>query len=426
METVELLQRFSVALAIGLLIGLERGWRARAEAEGERAAGLRTHALSALLGAVWGAVANRFGGEGAIALGLAFVVFGTAIVLFRYRETSHDETFGATTVVAAMLTFALGAYAVLGDIEVAAAAGVAATGLLALKAFLHAWVQRLTWPELRSGIVLLAMAFILTPLLPNRAVDPWRAINPYEIWLFTVLIAAISFLGYVAVKAAGDKVGIAIAGLVGGLASSTAVTATMSHLAREYPEQTPLFSAGALLANAVMIVRVLAIVALVDFALIGPLLAPLALAAAVLAGAGMALMLRAMSKPDGSQSIILKNPLDLGAVLKFSALLTVIMAVAKIAMNIFGDAGLYALAAASGVADVDAITLSVVRLAREGLDARASATAIAIAVVMNTFAKTAFAWFVGGAGLGWRLALPVGLAAGAGAGGLLFLPMLGA
>jgi uncharacterized membrane protein (DUF4010 family) len=426
LETVELLQRFSIALAIGLLIGLERGWQARAEAEGERAAGLRTHALSALLGAVWGAVANRFGGEGAIALGLAFVVFGAAIVLFRYREVSHDETFGATTVVAAMLTFALGAYAVLGDIEVAAAVGVTATGLLALKAFLHAWVQRLTWPELRSGIVLLAMAFILAPLLPNRTVDPWQAVNPYEIWLFTVLIATISFLGYVAVKAAGDKVGIAIAGLVGGLASSTALTATMSHLARECPEQTPLLSAGALLANAVMILRVLAIVALVDFALIGPLLAPLGLAAAVLAGSGTALMLRAMSQPSRGQSIDLKNPLDLAAVLKFSALLTVIMAIAKIATNVLGDAGLYALAAASGIADVDAITLSVARLAREGLDAWTGAMAIAIAVAMNTFAKAALAWLVGGAGLGWRLALSAGLAAGAGAAGILFLPVPGA
>jgi uncharacterized membrane protein (DUF4010 family) len=424
LETVELLQRFSVALAIGLLIGLERGWQARGEAEGERAAGLRTLALSALLGAVWGAVANRFGGEGSIALGLAFVIFGAAIVLFRFREISHDETFGATTAVAAMLTFALGAYAMLGDIEVAAAAGVVATGLLALKAFLHAWVQRLTWPELRSGIVLLAMAFILPPLLPNRAVDPWRAVNPYEIWLFTVLIAAISFLGYVAVKAAGDKIGIAIAGLVGGLASSTAVTATMSHLAREYPERTPLLSAGALLANAVMIARVLAIVALVDFSLVGALLAPLALAAGVLAGGGMALMLRAMSEPSGGQSIDLKNPLDLSSVLKFGALLTVVMAVAKIATNVFGDAGLYGLAAISGVADVDAITLSVVRLAREGLDAETGAKAIAIAVAANTLSKTAFAWFVGGAALGWRLALFAGLAIAAGVAGILFVPSL--
>ncbi len=275
METLELFQRLSVALAIGLLIGIERGWQSRGEPEGERAAGLRTHALSALLGAMWGAIAQRFGGEGSIALGLAFVIFGAAVILFRFREISHDETFGATTVVAAMLTFALGAYAMIGDIEVAAAVGVTATGLLALKVFLHTWVARLTWPELRSGIVLLAMAFILPPLLPHRTIDPWQAIDPFEIWLFTILIAAISFFGYVAVKVAGDKSGIAIAGLIGGLTSSTAATVTMSNLAREHPQQTRLLTAGVLFSNATMMLRVLVIVALIDFALFSPLLAPL-------------------------------------------------------------------------------------------------------------------------------------------------------
>ncbi|MGC1861159.1 MAG: MgtC/SapB family protein, partial [Methylocystis sp.] len=149
MDTVELFQRLSVALAIGLLIGLERGWQAREDREGERSAGLRTHALASLLGAVWGAISNQTGIGGAVALGIAFFIFSAAIILFRYRETSHDGTFGATTVMAAMLAFALGALAVVGDMQAAIAAGVAATGLLALKSSLHGWMRRLTWPELR-------------------------------------------------------------------------------------------------------------------------------------------------------------------------------------------------------------------------------------------------------------------------------------
>jgi uncharacterized membrane protein (DUF4010 family) len=421
-ETVELFQRLSVALAIGLLIGLERGWQARGEAEGERTAGLRTHALSALLGAIWGVVARQFGGEGSIALGLAFVVFSAAIIIFRYREISRDATYGATTVVAAMLAFTLGAFAVLGDIEVAAAVGVTVTGLLALKAFLHAWVRRLTWPELRSGIVLLAMAFILPPLLPNRTIDPWQAINPFEIWLFTIIIAAISFLGYVAIKALGDKGGVAIAGLVGGLTSSTAVTVTMSHLAREHPQQARLLAAGALFSNAMMMLRVLVIVALIDFALFSPLLAPLGLAGLVLASAGIVLMLRVASQTNGSQGLNLKNPLDLVTVLKFGALLTVIMALAKIATGFAGDAALYGLAAISGVGDVDAITLSTARLAREGLAPETAATAIAIAAAVNTVSKSILGWFAGGAGLGWRLSLASALAIVAGLAGFLFIP----
>jgi uncharacterized membrane protein (DUF4010 family) len=422
METVELFQRLSVALAVGLLIGLERGWRARGVPEGERTAGLRTHAIASLLGAVWGAIAQRFGGEGAIALGVAFAVFGLAIIIFRFREISHDETFGATTVIAAMLAFTLGAYALVGNIEVTAAVGVAATGLLALKEILHNWVRRLTWPELRSAIALLAMAFVLPPLLPDRTIDPWHAINPSEIWRFTILIAGISFLGYVAVKVLGEQRGVAVAGLVGGLTSSTAVTLTMSNLARDYPRESSLLAAGAIFSSVTMIARVLLVVALVDFALIGPLLGPFCLAALVLAAAGVALLYRAIAETNGAKGIEMKNPLDIPTVLKFGALLTVVMALAKIVTTASGDAGLYGLAALSGVADVDAITLSSARLARDGLDPEVGAWAIAVAVAVNTASKAVLGWYAGGAGFGWRLAVSSSLAIVAGLAGFFLLP----
>jgi len=149
-DTFELIQRLAVALAIGLVIGIERGWKQREEAEGDRAAGLRTHALAGLLGGIWGALALSSGDWGAVALGLAFVVFSATIAAFRYREMEHDKSFGATTVVAAMVAFALGALAVMGDETAAAAAGVAAAMLLALKSALHGWLKRLTWEELRG------------------------------------------------------------------------------------------------------------------------------------------------------------------------------------------------------------------------------------------------------------------------------------
>jgi len=136
-DTFELVGRLAIALAIGLVIGIKRGWKQREEAEGERAAGLRTHALSGLLGGIWGALALNTGRAGVIALALAFAAFTAAIAVFRYREMVHDKTFGATTVVAAMLAFALGALAVTGDRTAAAAAGVATAMLLALKAALH-------------------------------------------------------------------------------------------------------------------------------------------------------------------------------------------------------------------------------------------------------------------------------------------------
>jgi uncharacterized membrane protein (DUF4010 family) len=424
MDTVELFQRLSIALAIGLLIGLERGWQAREDREGERSAGLRTHALASLLGAVWGAISNQTGIGGAVALGLAFVVFSAAITLFRYRETSHDGTFGATTVVAAMLAFALGALAVVGDMQAAIAAGVAATGLLALKSSLHGWMRRLTWPELRSGLVLLAMTCIMLPWLPRRAIDPWAAFNPFEIWLLTVMIAAISFAGYMAVKAIGDKAGFAVTGIAGGFASSTAVTVTMARLAREHPEQQRLFVAGALFASATMMVRVLVLVALVNAALLIRLAPSLGVAGAVLASAGAVFMWRAISETESEKSLDLKNPLDLVAVLKFGILLTVVAALAKLATNLAGSAGAYSIAALAGIADVDAITLSMARLDRDRLGPEAAAIAIGIAVAVNMVSKSILSWWTGGGGFGWRLSLASTLAIASGGLALLLVPTL--
>jgi uncharacterized membrane protein (DUF4010 family) len=422
MDTIEVFQRLTIALAIGLLIGLERGWQAREEAEGERAAGLRTHALSALLGAVWGAIALPLGAGGLTALGLAFAAFGGAITLFRYRETAHEATYGATTVVAAMLAFALGAFAVLGDKEAAAAAGVAATGLLALKGVLHAFVQRVTWAELRSGLVLLVMTFVLLPLLPRRAIDPFGAVNPFEIWLMTIMIAVISFVGYVAVRLVGERRGVVAAGLAGGLASSTAVTLAMGRLAREQPSRVALTAAGALLADAALSPRLLAVLAFIDARFAWRLAPALGAAALVFAAGGAWLFWWASERFAGESRLEIRNPLDLADVLKFGALLSLIMVLSKIATSAAGSAGAYWLAALSGLADVDAISLSMVRLGRFEIGPEAAARAVLLAVAVNTASKAALGWIAGGAAMGLRLALVSGLALAAGWAAFLLVP----
>ena len=421
MDTFELFQRLSVSLAIGLVIGLERGWRARQDPEGERAAGLRTHALAGVLGGIWGAIA-RVGGEGGlVALGLAFATFSAAIAVYRYRETTHDGTFGATTVVAAMLAFALGAFAVLGDVQVAAASGVTVAMLLALKGVLHAWVERLSWVELRSALVLLAMTFVALPLLPNRTVDPWGAINPFALWLMTILIAALSFVGYAAIKLVGARRGVLITGLGGGLVSSTAVTLNMARLAREHPQQRHHLVAGALLASATMMARVLVVTGVVNAALLGRLALPVGLAGAVLAGVALLLLStsRAGEGDDDEGGIEVKNPFEITTVLQFGALLTAVTVLANVATAYAGDLGAYVLAALSGVADVDAITLSMARLGAGPLGTEVAARAIALAVAVNTLAKTVIGWIAGGPEVGWRLAVASALAILAGLLGVL-------
>jgi uncharacterized membrane protein (DUF4010 family) len=403
MDTFQLIQRLSVALAIGLIIGIERGWKQRAEPEGERAAGLRTNALLGLLGGVWGAIAHAAGPWGVVGLGLAFVAATVVMAAFRIREMQREGSFGATTIVAAMLAFSLGAFAVLGDPRAAAAAGVAAAVLLALKAVLHAWLQRLTWEELRSGLVLLAMTVILLPLLPDRDVSPWFPVNPREVWLITIFIAALSFAGYVAIRVAGPGLGVLLSGLVGGLVSSTAVTLNMAHLARRYPAHSEFFAAAIMLAGAMMMLRVLVVVSALNLALAPMLAPPLLLGALTQAGIGVALARRATGEAEELTPLALRNPFELSAVLQFGALLAIIMALANGLAAWAGAAGAYVLAAISGTVDVDAISLSMARLAPDRLDATSAVIAVLIAVASNSVAKAVLASTTGGA----RLARPV-------------------
>ncbi len=416
MDTVELFERMSVALAVGLLIGLERGWKSRSELDGERAAGLRTFALAGLLGGVWGVIAARYPNSGGVlALALAFTVFSAAIVVFMLRELARENTYSATSAVAAMLTFGFGALATSGEPQAAAAAGVVTAGLLAAKAMLHGWIKRLTWEELRSALVLLAMTFIMLPLLPDRMIDPWGSLNPYALWLMTILIAAMSFAGYIAIKVSGDDRGILLTGIAGGLVSSTAVTLSLARFSRDNPGQERLLVAGMLAASATMMARVVVIVGIVNPRMLVDLGAAALAAGAVLAAAAFVLMRRPRGHTDNSGGLTVSNPFDIGTVLKFGLLLAAITFGAQVATAMAGKAGAYVLAAASGVADVDAISLSMARLAGGPITTATAADAILIALGVNTLVKAGMSWMAGGPKIGRWMSLISTFAIGAGA-----------
>ena len=177
MDIDHLLSRLAVALGIGLLIGLERGWKTREVAPGRRAAGVRTFSICGLLGGLTAALAQATGSDvgTGLVLGFGFAVYAAVIAVFERDADRAAGSFSATTIVAELLTFILGAYAVAGDVRVAAAAAVAATGILAARAEIHGWVARITWPELRSALVLLAMTFIILPVVPDTASGRRRA-----------------------------------------------------------------------------------------------------------------------------------------------------------------------------------------------------------------------------------------------------------
>lgn len=398
METIELFQRFALAAGIGLLIGLERGWKQRDDAAGTRTAGIRTFALAGLLGGVFGATALALGGAGSgaggIALGLGFAAFAALFAQFCRDENRAESTFSATTAVAGMLTFALGAYALVGDVRLAAAAGVATAVLLASREPLHGWLDSLTWQELRAALILLTMTFIALPLLPNEAIGPYGGVNPREVWLIAIILAAVSFLGYAGVKYLGAAHGVLFAAAAGGLVSSTAVMAANARRAAAGESAAELLAAGASLATAVSLVRTLILVAALNAAL-APLLAPPLLAAAAVK-AGAAYVLAYHRAREGEAKIEFRNPFELRSVLTFAVFLAAIVVAGRLLSERYGAAGAIAAAVTTGLADVDAIAVSLARLAPGALSIAGASIAILAAVASNSASKLAIGVVAGG------------------------------
>jgi uncharacterized membrane protein (DUF4010 family) len=399
MDLQDLISRLAVALGIGLLIGLERGWRRREGPAGSRAAGIRTFALSGLLGGVTAALGQASGGAQSVALGIVLgvglAVYAGVITLFSRDENRSLGVFSATTAIAGMLTFALGAYALLGDLRIAAGTAVAAAALLAAREELHGWVEKVTWPELRSGLVLLTMTFIGLPILPDEPVGPFGGVNPREVWLVAIVLAGVSFLGYAAVKYFGARRGLLLAAAAGSLASSTAVTITNARHAAAGEGSPRLLAAGVAIASAVMFLRVGAIVAALEPSML-VLVAP-ALLAATLAALGFAFawMARQATEVRDQRGIAFRNPFDFWSVVGFALFLGAIMVLGRAVGEAFGSTGAVLGAIAVGAVDVDAITVSMVRLAPETLSAAHASLAILAAAASSTVSKVAIGAAIG-------------------------------
>ncbi len=397
----------SVALAIGLLIGLERGWQERKAEEGQRVAGLRTYGLLGLLGGVVALLSEQFG---ALVLGLAFVAMIGGLTAVYIVNLPTEKDIGITSLVAALLTFGFGALAAVGEVAVAAASAVVTTLLLSYKPQLHRWVLGLEMTELRAGIKLLIISVVCLPILPDRGFGPWQALNPFEIWWMVVLIATISFVGYFAVKIGGPRRGVIFTGLFGGLASSTAVTLHLSRIGRGSSGMTTLLAAGILLACGTMFPRMLLVASLINPALFRILVIPALVMSLLTYGPAMLYWRSALSK-DSKIGSSLQNPLELKSALAFGALLVVILVLGKALQAWFGDTGLLALAAASGITDVDAITLSLARMSDGDVTTRICVTGIVMAGAVNSLAKAVLAAIIGGRRIGARAAAPLMLAA---------------
>ncbi|SME91702.1 Uncharacterized membrane protein, DUF4010 family [Tistlia consotensis] len=410
------LSRLAVALAAGLLIGLERGWHARALAEGERVAGFRTFGLIGLLGGLASLLGQS---QGLPVLAAGFLALGAVLAAGYWRGTAASHDLSATSAVAALVTFGLGAAAGEGELEVAGAGAVIVALLLGTKPQLHRLVERLEQAELLAVLKLLLMSVVLLPVLPDRGLGPWNALNPYRIWWMVVLIAGLSSIGYFAIRLAGPRRGILLTGLLGGLASSTATTVTLARRAAPAARpampgrpdgQARLIAAGILLACAVMFPRMLLVAAVIAPALLPVLAVPLAVAGVVAAAVGLWAAGREPAEgPSAAAGLKPENPFEFGTALKFGLLLAGILLLTAALRRWIGDEALYLIAAVSGLADVDAVTLSFSALVADGrTPALLAGGAILLVGAVNTLVKAAFgialsrgrltAWLAGGLG----------------------------
>lgn len=237
------------------------------------------------------------------------------------------------------------------------------------------------------------MSFLLLPLLPNRPIDPWNAINPHRIWLFAIMIATISFCWLRRRQGVRQSTGVFMAAGAGGLASSTATTLALARLAREHPSSSGLLSAGILVASGVTDVAHRRNCLGAQWRTLSPLIPALLTAAAVLGIGAAVLWFRSVQQETPDLQIA--NPLEIGTAIKLAALLAAVMLAAELVRRIFGGIGVLVVAALSGVADVDAVTISMARMAGGDVDPNTAAHAIMIAIAVNTVSKTIVAGSVG-------------------------------
>jgi uncharacterized membrane protein (DUF4010 family) len=385
------LRDFAIALLIGALVGTERENRKRKE-DRESTSGLRTFILLAMVGAVSAWLGSRMGTPWLFIAALLLVT-GSQIASYVMTSRVQPEALGLTTEAGALCVCLLGGMTMLGYPELAVGLGIVATAVLAYKEPMHGLVSKLGRDDIYAGLRLLIASFIILPLIPNRTVDPWNALNPYNLWLLVILISALSLAGYIATRWLGPGRGTALTGLTGGLVSSTAVTLSFARGGRDSvePDAGDTFATGIMVAWGVMSLRVLVEAAVVYLPMVSRLAIPfVAMSLTGFFAAGFfyrrsARMQKGAEK--ASRDVPLKNPFSLTKAATFGLIFAVILLAVKIMEERFSSQGLYLVSILAGLTDVDAITLSLAKFAKSGGDQTTAVYAITMAALANTCAK---------------------------------------
>ncbi len=403
-STLSLVVRLLVALGIGGLVGMERE---QSESAGTFA-GSRTFPLFGL----YGAVVQAFFPE---LLPVALAVLAVPLTVAYVAKIATVGDVGLTTVTAALVTVLLGALTMHSEqgLVLAVVVGGVMTILLSAKDPIHAVADRIDERERRAAAKLILVTLVVLPVLPNRELDVIGGLNPRFVWLMVVFVSGLGFVAYLLTLAIGTERGIILTGVLGGFVSSTATTVSMAERTAENPPLYRVAGVAAVIAATVMFPRALVEVAVVNPALFPHAAVPMLVMTVVAAVATVALYWRS----DESEAIDteMTNPFRLRSALFFGALFAAVLLVSEYANSFFGAQGIYVTAFLSGLADVDAMTLSLSKLAAEGsVSPDVATTGIVIAAIANTLVKAALTWILGTRRLGRRVTAVLGVAALAG------------
>jgi uncharacterized membrane protein (DUF4010 family) len=343
---------------------------------------------------------------------LTVAVAAAIVVAGDFRRAEKDP--GTTTEFAAVLMYGIGAWVVVGSMAVAVVLTGVVALLLHLREPLHELAGRISERDIRAIMQLVLIALVILPVLPDATFGPYGVLNPFQIWWMVVLIVGLSLLGYVAYKLFGTRAGSALAGMLGGLVSSTATTVSYARRSKEEPESSRLAALVVMIASTVVFARVLfeiAVVAWGSFADLAPPVAAMLGISAVLSAAVWLVDRRQELEPPEHE-----NPAELKAAVLFGVIYAVVILAVAWAKERFGTAGLYTVAALSGLTDMDALTLSTARLVDSGRVAPADGwRAILLAALSNLVFKAGIVAVLGSRRMLGRVAVLFGAAVVGGA-----------
>ncbi len=403
MDSKQVILSFLVAVLLGFLIGLER--ERKRETQGSIFAGIRTFPLIALFGAVVGTLTQVVSPWVLVA---SFLPLAVLIAMAYWRETV-GEKIGGTTQVAVLVAYGLGVLAGYGQFIPALAGAVITTGMLSMRTELRRLAGAVSREDLYAVVQFAVVSLVVLPLVPNETFGPWGVWNPRTIWLLVVLISGLSFVGYVASKLIGATRGIGWSGLLGGLASSTAVTMSFSERSKKQPTLAIVYAIGVLAASAVMVPRLWVLLGVLQPRLIVPTLIPLGVLFVITTVGGLT-ALRKRNR-DRLEGVKVTNPFELRTALQFAVLFSIILLAAKAAQVYLGEQGLYLASALAGVTQLDAITLTLAHQVGTGLDVHVAARGLAIAAATNSLFKAGIALTIGSRPFGRSVLVTLLLAA---------------